>query len=332
VAVLDGSRSKCNWLNNPESAREGLFPGNDLPWMIRDDFVQNSNDSSWMTNPSSPLKAYPRVVSRDNIPMGPRGQMGLTQIKELLDQGPVNADKFLSSAFSNRVLMAERYLDQLLEVCGPAKLDKACTILSAWDRKADLDSVGYLLFEAVWMEIKKLDVKMIFSPFDPADPVNTPATLLSKDADVADLLRTTFIDVVDRMTAAGIPLDATLRTNQLALLGGVSIPISGGIEGMGTYNRVDTMPLRMFVPTAGPAQRMVIGGPTHIQAVTFGVNGAINFSALVNSESADPASPHVNDLTVVYSAGQWVSFPFSPEEIEADPTLTVKTVRNKQTH
>lgn len=298
--------------------------------MIRDDFVQNSNDSSWMTNPSDRLEGYPRVVSRDNVPLGPRGQMGITQIEELLDAGSVSPNQFLSKAFSNRVLFAERHLDQLLAVCGPSELEQACTILAAWDREADLDSVGYLLFETVWNEIRKLDPEQVFSPFDPADPVDTPATLLTSDTAVAHLVRTTFINAVARMTDAGIALDATLAKNQLALLGGKPIPIPGGIEGMGIYNRVDSIPLRPINPNAGAAQRMVIGGPTHIQAVTFGANGPINFSALGHSQSSNPASPHANDLTAVFSSNQWVNFPFNREEIEADPNLSVKIVQFRQ--
>jgi len=44
---------------------------------------------------------------------------------------------------------------------------------------------------------------------------------------------------------------------------------------------------------------------------------------LTYSQSQEPESPHYADLTQLYSEGKWIRFPFSEEDIEADPKLVV---------
>ena len=52
----------------------------------------------------------------------------------------------------------------------------ACGVLKRWDRKANLDSVGAVLFREFWRTAK--DIPNVWAtPFNPADPVNTPRDL-----------------------------------------------------------------------------------------------------------------------------------------------------------
>jgi len=44
---------------------------------------------------------------------------------------------------------------------------------------------------------------------------------------------------------------------------------------------------------------------------------------LTYSQSQEPESEHYEDLTRLYSDGQWIRFPFSDAEIQADPELSV---------
>src|SRR5690606_36632264 len=51
LAVLDGSRSECDWNRDLSSPVPGLLPMERMPVAIRSDWVQNSNDSFWPSNP-----------------------------------------------------------------------------------------------------------------------------------------------------------------------------------------------------------------------------------------------------------------------------------------
>ena len=45
------------------------------------------------------------------------------------------------------------------------------------------------------------------------------------------------------------------------------------------------------------------------------------------SQSPEPDSPHYQDLTELYAAGQWIDLPFTEEEIERDTQLRTLLLR-----
>ena len=63
--MLDGSRSACNWVEEGSATQQkGLLPASRMPRLTRRDFVQNSNDNYWLTNPAASLYNFhvPAVV------------------------------------------------------------------------------------------------------------------------------------------------------------------------------------------------------------------------------------------------------------------------------
>ncbi len=60
--VLDGSRSSCAWGTDRDSVVPGIFGPAEEPVLMSRDFVENSNDSYWMTNPAHPLTGFPRII------------------------------------------------------------------------------------------------------------------------------------------------------------------------------------------------------------------------------------------------------------------------------
>src|SRR3546814_6164739 len=61
-----------------------IVPGDRLPVLWRDDYVQNSNDSAWLSNPEAPLTGYPAIVSEEGVVQGGRTRMGIAQIEARL--------------------------------------------------------------------------------------------------------------------------------------------------------------------------------------------------------------------------------------------------------
>jgi acyl-homoserine-lactone acylase len=58
MVLLDGSRGACNWTVDPASPVPGLVPPSAMPVLEREDFVANSNDSSWLANPAQKMEGF----------------------------------------------------------------------------------------------------------------------------------------------------------------------------------------------------------------------------------------------------------------------------------
>ncbi|HRD98319.1 MAG TPA: penicillin acylase family protein, partial [Rubrivivax sp.] len=88
LIVLDGSRSDCAWKRDPASAVPGLMPAGRMPVAIRSDWVQNSNDSFFYTNPQQSWSGISPMVG-DDIVRRPRTRSSLIELPELVARGPV---------------------------------------------------------------------------------------------------------------------------------------------------------------------------------------------------------------------------------------------------
>ena len=62
-------------------------------------------------------------------------------------------------------------------------------------------------------------------------------------------------------------------------------------------------------------------------AVELTPHGPRARTILTYSQSANPASPHHRDQTVLFSHKQWVTERFTEAEINADPHLQTTTLR-----
>jgi acyl-homoserine-lactone acylase len=85
IITLDGSRSACAWGSDPDAVAKGIFGPKKLPVLKRRDYVQNSNDSYWMTNSKVPITGIPTIVGDTNVALG-------KAVQELRDRGlPLDA-------------------------------------------------------------------------------------------------------------------------------------------------------------------------------------------------------------------------------------------------
>ena len=158
--VLDGSDPNCEWGEDADSPSGTNLYGYDARPKIRTrDYVGNSNDSYWLSDPNNPLTGFPLVFGW----LGGEGQQQMlrTRIGHLMVEERRNAADGLDSApgftldslkglmFTNRVFAAELTLDDALQICStlPSNTNDeaeqralaACAVLSGWDRKANLD-------------------------------------------------------------------------------------------------------------------------------------------------------------------------------------------------
>ncbi|WP_273163896.1 penicillin acylase family protein [Massilia timonae] len=117
--LFDGSRSSCGWGQDP-GAPPGIYSPATAPWMMRTDYVGNSNDSYWLANPKALLPGpaplgYSPLYGRINVEQSLRTRIGFRQVEDVLAQrSKLGLGDMQALAFSNRVYAAELVLPELL--------------------------------------------------------------------------------------------------------------------------------------------------------------------------------------------------------------------------
>ena len=326
LLLFNGSRASCDWGASHQAPAGIISPANG-PWMVRADYVGNSNDSYWLTNARSLLTGpapygFSPLYGRTGIEQKMRTRIGFKQFEETLARkARLGIDDIQQLAFANRVHAAELVLPQLVPACYAANdstLTDACSALWAWDRKANLDSRGAVLFREFWNAAAMLPDKWAV-PFDPQDPVNTPREVKSSAlAPMLAALKT----AAQKLRSLNIPLDGKLGDYQGETRNGVRVPIHGAIGDIdGSYNSI-----HMRTELGPQGYRDVEWGTSYVQAVTFDDAGPVARGMLLYGQSVDPASPHYADQLPVYSRKEWPALPFAADKIQADPNYRTTTL------
>jgi acyl-homoserine-lactone acylase len=327
VMVLDGSDPGCEWREDPRSPVPGALPAAEMPRLRRDDFVANSNDSYWLSNPHEPLEGYSPIIGPERTARSLRTRAGLTFIDELLaNGGKVSADDVEAMFDSHRNFGAELLLDDLLRVCDNTNasvtsdgervdVTPACTALAGWDRTQANGSRGAQVWTEFWRLANSIE-GLYAVPFDAAEPVRTPRGLAIDDPDVSAALERALAQAQRTLEKAGIPLDAPWGKIQYAERNGERIPIPGGQGWAGMWSMI----VANLKAQAGYTP--IIHGNSFMQIISWDADGRLRpRGMLAYSQSQEPDSPHYADLTRLYSRGDWVEFPFTDAEIAADPNL-----------
>lgn len=334
LPVLNGSASTCAWGSDPDAIEPGLLAPRRLPRLERRDYVLNSNQSAWLTNPHSPITGYPRIVGDIGTERTPRTREGILSVEEAMRTGGFTRQSMQEMLFADRSRVAVLAADDTARMChafpegqapssvGPIDVRQACQALATWDHTYSLDSRGSLLFERFVMRLVPAspvpDSLPWKNPFDPQNPLTTPNTL---DIDRPDV-QEAFGDAAADLRGAGIPLDAKLGDHQTVTRGTERIPVPGAAWQMGILN--------VLHPRWDPARGNIeVGtGSTYIQVVSFGRKHCPDaVTLLASSQSADPTSPYYADQTTMFSAGQWVPARFCEKDIMASPSLRTVHLR-----
>ncbi|OHX21089.1 hypothetical protein BI344_00650 [Chromobacterium sphagni] len=326
VMVLDGGSAACRWSNAAGTPQPGIFAARDLPAITRRDFVQNSNDSAWLTNPAQPLTGYPDIVSAAGKELSARTRYGLQEIQARLGGrgwGRFSVAGVQAMGLANRSYYASLLLDDLNGLCrtsgaGQAPAD-ACRVLAGWDGKAELDSVGWPLFQAWREQMNGSGVDYWTQAFDSARPLDTPRGLRIGDPAVAAAARTALFNAVKALKLAGIDYAKPWGDIQVAVRGARQIPIHGG-GGEDTYNVIESSPL-------GNGELNPGFGSSFVMTVSFETGMPRAQAFLTYSQSSNPDSPHYGDQTERFSRKQWISLPYTQGEIRRDPAYSFRWLR-----
>ncbi|QNP68523.1 penicillin acylase family protein [Streptomyces roseirectus] len=327
LAVLDGSRAACAPGSDPDAAQPGIFGPASMPTLADAPYVENSNDSAWLTNAAKPLTGYERIFGTVGTQRSLRTRGALQDVAALAERGKLTVRDLQAQQFANRVPAGDLAAADTATACAAlpggtatgsngtaVDVSEACGVLAAWDRTMDTGSRGALLFDRFW---RKLPAQRWKVPFSAADPVNTPHTLNTDSPAFA----TALADAVSELRAAGIPLNSPLGAHQFVVRDGKRIPISGGTESLGVWNKIEAS----WNPAGGGYPEVSMGS-SHIQAVGWDASGCpVARTLLSYSQSSNPSSPHYADQTRLYARERWVTARFCEKDVKASPVL--RTVR-----
>jgi acyl-homoserine-lactone acylase len=330
LPILDGSRSDCRWGSDSDAAVPGILGPGRLPHLLRSDYVTNSNDSYWLSNPEAPLEGFSRIIGNERTARTLRTRIGLIMTREGIEAGGFTRRSMQRMVFSNRQYAGELMRDALVGICRglpggmaptssgtPVAVGNACDVLAAWDLHEDLDSRGAILFRLFVGHAFEAD-DLWSTPFSVADPVNTPNTLNT----ASPAVRTALGDAIADLNGAGIPLDARVGDVQGVRRGGGLIPVHGGPgDPHGQFNAI----FAPFRDAGGFGD--VEHGSSYVQVVTWNAGRCPDAATILTySLSENPRSRHHSDQTRLFSRKRWVRGRFCRRDV-LDGTQSTTVLR-----
>lgn len=371
ITLLDGSTSTEDWV---ETECGPLVPYDQKPKLVRSDWVQNSNSSYWSTNPSEFLTGFSPLFGEERAPINARTRLGLKMLQNPMapgfpgaplpagQDGKFSAQELIGVIWNNRAWYAEQFLPELRQRCeaigstsvNGVDLSPWCQALQGWDGLYNSDSVGAHIFRVFMANyINVLDTDLT-TPFNPADPVGTPADPARENAGTAsDTMLQSLASGVLALQSQGIAPDEPLGDLQYYRpSGGVApgsgampvfqtqpIPWHGGDGNIdGTFNAVGVVTSEFAEDTRFPriapevidntagfsdgsegidGWLMARGTSWHF-GLEFTSHGPEAYGLVSYSQSTDAMSPYFSDQSVQYANKEYRQIPFTEREIEAN--------------
>lgn len=337
LAVLDGSRGDCALGSDPDAVQPGVFGPGRAPTLRDAPYAENSNDSAWLANAERPLTGYERIWGSVATPRSLRTRGAVRDVSAMAARGGLTVRDLQEQQYANRVPAGDLAAADTAKACAAlpggtaaggdgaaVDVSAACGVLAAWDRRADSSRRGALLFDRFWRRLTAgtaaKDLWLV--PFSPADPVGTPRTLNPAAPGIARALA----DAVAGLRAAGIALDAPLGEHQFVVRGGEKLPVGGGTEALGVWNKIEAP-----WDAAAGGYPEVLHGSSHIQAVGWDGGGCpVARTLLTYGQSSNPLSPFSADQTRLFSQERWVTSRFCERDILTSPRLRVVWPRERR--
>jgi len=298
----------------------GYLTYDELPKQIdpSSGYVQNSNQPPWDA-------AWPNMIDRTKYPAYISSFFPLFRsdrsLRMLSEDKQFTFDMLLTKKFSTHMEMADRVLDELLAATdqyGNSRAKQAAAVLRKWDRNAEADSRGALLFY-VWAQhfispsvgmTTPASVKNWAVPYNPSEPLTTPRGLKDPKAaaqmlaDAADETEKTYGSIdrpwgeVMRFQING-QSDGNTAAPRGPALNGVDLPGNGGYGNLGIFRVITWGP--MLNGTKTP-----VHGDGFTIALEFSKTGIKQAKTFVYyGESSQPNSPFQTDEQELAAKKQW---------------------------
>lgn len=331
IYILAGHTSACALGDDAAAPQKGIFAGSKLPSLLRNDYVQNSNDTHWLSNPAQPLLAGNTIMGANSGALNARTRQGITQIENRLAGTDGLAGRKFTAAnlqqivMSNDAYFARSMLIDLREACLAPSPDivKGCDVMATWDGKANSDSVGWPLFEQWYARMESAGPNFWKVQADQHDPVHTPSGLRVSDPAVKARARQALAGAMQELD--NFKIDYTKPWGSLIQVeaGAKRIPVHGGSGGVWNPNSGLTYSEQIYnaqnTKQRGDGTLIPMWGSSIVLTVSFEGSSPKAQGFLTYSQSTDPRSPHSSDQTERFARKEWITFPFTEAQIRSDP-------------
>ena len=312
TTLLDRSFPAITPGDNPDYVWTEYHPYEDLPRVLNPEsgWLQNANEPPWTTTYPLALDPvdYPSYMAPPAY-VWPRPQSSL---RLMLADDSITFEELVEYKHSTDVEITHHLLDDLILAARQSEneiLGQAADILSTWDRTADADSVGSVLF-TLWIlaYFDELGAHVYAEPWDINDPLNTPSGLA--DTDIALQKLEEVATQLEALRILGGGMDVAYGDVFRLRVGEYDLPANGGIDLLGTF-RVLTFEqdddLR-FRP---------VHGDSYIAVVEF--SDPIRAEVLLSYGNATQAhSPHIGDQLPLFAEKELRPAWLTREDIEAN--------------
>jgi acyl-homoserine-lactone acylase len=257
-------------------------------------WVQNANEPPFTAtlprrvDPASvPPYMAPRTPARDAFMFRPQRSIAMVE-----GDSSITFEELAAYKNDTRMEAADRLLDDLLPAAraqGGERARRAASVLEDWDRTADAESQGSVLF-ARWFRETAAQDSAFATPYRPSAPRSTPDGLADPHAAVralAEAART----VESEYDSLDVPWGAVHR---LASPTGSSYPASGGSGLFGIFRVLQ-------FGKAHEGRRRARFGDSYVALTEFTDDGPRARAVLPYGNASQPGSPHRWDQLEMYA-------------------------------
>jgi len=326
---------------------ERAVPYENAPKYSGTDYVQNSNDSFWLTNLETPITGVSPLYGPVENQQSLRSRLAHKFLANSAgSDGLFSPAEVEQALLSNRSYLSESTLTELLSICQTqgsklvsletqdVDISEGCAALALWDGTYNKNSSAAHLFREFAFQFNQDPQWQESFAVDKA--ITTPSGLVNNATTLAQ-----FAQAIVNVESAGLALDATLGSVQFVersladgSASGVKIPwagshnIEGGFNVFDVRNGNDGSVLRRHVyPTeiSGSILSAEAGGyhinygSSWMTVVNFTDEGPVARGLLSYSQSSEYGSDHNEDQTLLYSQQpQLRPLRFTEADIEAN--------------
>jgi acyl-homoserine-lactone acylase len=301
--IIPGGKSADVWTEVHDYA--------DLPKVKNPEhgWLQNANDPPWTST-------IPMTLDADDYPgyMAPRHMAFRPQrsARMLMEDESITFEELVDYKLSTRLEFADRILDDLFTAIDASDSDKAKqakVVLENWDREADADSKGMLLFYSWARKFNVWKNSNYDIGWDENKPNSTPDGLANPELAV-QLLAQTALEIETKFGN----LDTAWGDYYKINYNGKLLPANGIDGGMGVF--------RVAWPGGADENNMYVGGgDSWVGIIEFGEQ--INAKVLLSYGNASQAdSPHNGDQLELFSKKELRKAWFTSEDVKTNTSKT----------
>jgi acyl-homoserine-lactone acylase len=297
--IIPGGKSADVWTEVHDYA--------DLPKVKNPEggWLQNANDPPWTSTIPMSLNPddYPGYMAPQSMPFRPQ-----RSARMLIEDASITFDELVDYKLSTRLEFADRILDDLFAAVDASDSEmakQAKVVLEHWDREADADSKGMLLFYSwarkfnVWQSSNYVTQWSLDAP-------NTTPDGLADPARAVELLEETANELHSKYGSLDTPWGDYYRINY----NGKDLPANGIDGSMGVF--------RVAWPGDADEDHMYVGGgDSWVGVIEFG--DKVNAKVLLSYGNATQKdSPHNGDQLELFSKKELRDAWFTKEQVKAN--------------